>query len=98
MSTDRTTAPLSIEEAQAWLDAERCLRSRCRKEAHAHGSMPVRAIEGSAAPVIAGEAAYHTTMSGRTVVRCPNSYGWRTWYHASTKRVEVGADYVASIM
>jgi hypothetical protein len=45
-------------------------------------------------PAIAGESYYWTTPSGKTIVRYPNAYGYRTLYHASTRRIEVGRDWL----
>lgn len=57
---------------------------------------PVVAVPGKAAPRTAGEAGYHTTPSGKTIVRHPGAYGYRTWYHCSTLRVEVGVAWLAA--
>lgn len=52
---------------------------------------PVKVIPGGAlAPRELGESYYHTTLSGKTIVRYPNAYGWPTKYHCSTRRVVVG--------
>lgn len=57
---------------------------------------PVAVVEGYVAPRLAGRSYYWTTLSGRTIVRHPNAYGWPTLYHASTRRVEVGADWIVA--
>lgn len=56
---------------------------------------PVVVVDGDIRPHMAGEHGYHTTPSGKTIVRHPNAYGWRTVYHCSTLRVEVGRDWLA---
>lgn len=68
-------------------------RTRARRAAglQPHDSRPVFVIpEGSHPPVVLGHPPYHTTPSGQTIVHHPNSYGWPTWYHPSTRRVVVG--------
>ena len=56
---------------------------------------PVRVVRGGAlAPRLLGESYYWTTLSGKTIVRHPNAYGWPTWYHGSTRRVLVGEGWV----
>lgn len=44
----------------------------------------------------AGRSYYWTTPSGKTEVRHPSAYGWPTLYHASTRRVVVGADWITA--
>lgn len=61
----------------------------------ARDTRPIVVVEGSQAPAEGGESYYWTTPSGRTIVRYPNAYGYRTLYHASTRRVEVGAAWLA---
>lgn len=54
-------------------------------------------IDGeSFAPALVGERGYFTTPSGKTVVEHPGSYGYRTIYHRSTRRITVGSLWVAS--
>jgi hypothetical protein len=59
--------------------------------------MPVEVVPGAQAPSVAGETYYWTTPSGKTIVRHPNAYGWRTLYWPSTLRVEVGADWLTLV-
>jgi hypothetical protein len=47
------------------------------------------------APRTVGQSYYWTTPSGRTIVHHPQAYGYRTLYHASTRRVIVGEQWVA---
>lgn len=56
--------------------------------------MPVVVVDGSQSPSVLGRSYYWTTPSGKTEVRHPNAYGWRTWYHASTLRIEVGIEWI----
>lgn len=87
MITATATTPLSITT-----------RRMVRVEAGAGSRTPVRVVDGDSPPTLAGERGYHTTRSGRTVVRHPNAYrragGWYVVYHASTIRVEVGAGWL----
>lgn len=46
------------------------------------------------APREVGRSYYWTTPSGKTIVHHPNAYRWPTWYHASTRRVIVGSDWI----
>lgn len=63
-----------------------------------HTRMPVVIIIGSDQPPrIAGESYYWTTPSGKTRVHYPNAYGYPTLYHASTRRIEVGSGYLATL-
>lgn len=70
-------------------------RRIARQAAHAHANCPVEVIDGAAAPTLRGRSYYWTTLSGRTEVRYPSAYGWPTLYHASTLRVQVGAEWLA---
>jgi hypothetical protein len=70
-------------------------RRIAREYAGAHRTMPVVVVDSDEAPHIVGEAAYHTTPSGKTIVRHPNAYKWRTVYHCSTHRVRVGRGWLA---
>jgi len=45
-------------------------------------------------PKLVGNPGYHTTPSGKTIVNHPGAYGWRTVYHCSTERVEVGREWI----
>lgn len=60
-------------------------------------SYPVHVIVGGAlAPRLLGTSYYHTTLSGKTIVRYPSAYGWPTQYHHSTHRVVVGDQWLAA--
>jgi hypothetical protein len=50
---------------------------------------------GRMAPRKLGRGYYHTTLSGKTIVRYPNAYGYPTLYHPSTRRILVGELWVA---
>jgi len=45
-------------------------------------------------PKLVGSSGYHTTPSGKTIVTHPGAYGWRTVYHCSTERIEVGREWI----
>ena len=51
---------------------------------------PVVVVGGNYKPRMAGGSYYWTTPSGKTIVRCPNSYGWPISYHPSTLHIVVG--------
>jgi hypothetical protein len=53
---------------------------------------------GSGKPALVGESYYWTTPSGKTIVRHPNAYGWRTLYHPSTLAVECGAPSIRAAL
>lgn len=55
---------------------------------------PVVIIEGNSPPEIKGKKPYWTTPSGKTIVHHPSAYGWKTLYHKSTRRVEVGEEWL----
>lgn len=57
------------------------------------GNCPV-VITGSGKCEYKGEAGYHTTPSGKTIVSHPSAYGYRTVYHKSTERLEVGTRWI----
>lgn len=59
-----------------------------------YDSRPIVIVDGNAAPHVTGHSYYHTTPSGKTIVRHPAAYRWPTQYHCSTRRVEVGADWI----
>ena len=56
-------------------------------------SRPISLVDGNAPPRITGNSYYFTTPSGKTIVRHPSAYGWRTVYHHSTRRIEVGKNW-----
>jgi hypothetical protein len=59
---------------------------------------PIEFVDGFAAPKLTGRSYYWTTPSGLTEVRHPNAYKWPTWYHASTRKIVVGAGWVIERM
>ena len=61
-----------------------------RIETREHTTTPVHTIPGHSPPIISGSPGYHTTPSGKTVVRHPGAYGHSTLYHPSTVQVAVG--------
>lgn len=73
------------------------IRRIARAAAGAHNTCPVLVVDGSAAPALAGES-YHWVTPGAPV-RYPNAYR-RAWgkpvYVASTLRVEVGLEWLAT--
>jgi hypothetical protein len=71
-------------------------RSWIRSQARAASHLPIAVVDGPSAPQELGERGYWTTPSGRTIVRHPNAYGYPTLYHCSTRRVEVGRDWLAA--
>lgn len=66
----------------------------CRYVARADSNQRIEIIDGSDAPALVGRSYYWTTPSGKTIVHHPSAYGWPTWYHASTRRVTVGRDWL----
>lgn len=68
-------------------------RNLVRDEAGARHHIPVSLVDGDRAPKLVGSGYYWTTPSGKTIVHHPSAYGWRTWYHCSTRTVEVGRDW-----
>lgn len=94
--TETTGKEKTIQQTwQERINASADLRRYLRQQAGTTGTQPVFAIDGAAEPELVGEGFYHTTPSGKTRVNHPNAYGWRTWYHHSTMRIEVGADWLA---
>lgn len=74
-------------------------RSIVRKLAKQTGTCyPVYIVEGNKSPQLEGCGYYYTTVSGKTIVRHPRAYGYRTKYHPSTKRIEVGVDWFCSFV
>ncbi len=51
-------------------------------------------VDGFNEPEIKGNHAYHTTLSGKTIVYHPNAYGWPTIRHCSTRYIEVGRGWL----
>jgi len=92
-----TTTPTTIETTlQEIIDGTPALRRWLRLAAGlvARDTRPVAIVEGDGAPRVAGDSYYWTTPSGKTIVHHHSAYGWPTWYHASTRRVEVGATWL----
>lgn len=78
---------------------ERRIRSLVRAECGLSGTpYPIVVVPGGRPPELVGESYYWTTPSGRTRVRHPNAYGWPTLYHASTRRIEVGEQWVMNLI
>lgn len=75
------------------------IKSLCRRLAGCckYDAVDVVMIPGSQEPTLCGRSYYWTTMSGRTEVQFPSAYGWPVWYHASTRHVTVGADWINSL-
>lgn len=57
-------------------------------------SYPIVIVDGFAAPRLRGRSYYWTTLSGKTEIAYPKAYGWPTLYHASERRIEVGAGWL----
>ena len=71
-------------------------RAILRSANQPQANIAIEIIPGIAlAPRSVGESYYWTTPSGKTIVRYPSAYRWPTWYHHSTRRVQVGADWNA---
>jgi len=87
-----------VVRAQSLVDGGDRLRWAVRHAAGGRGAadyrVPVIVVAGRERPRYRGEGGYHTTMSGRTRVYHPGAYGYRTLYHCSTRRVEVGARWL----
>lgn len=58
---------------------------------------PVVVVPGARRPYLIGDSGYYTTPSGKTIVRSPQAYGWRTLYHPSTEEIRVGARWIARL-
>jgi hypothetical protein len=72
-------------------------RAILRSANQPQANIAIEIIPGIAlAPRNAGESYYWTTPSGKTIVRYPSAYRWPTWYHASTRRVQVGEQWLAA--
>jgi len=70
-------------------------RARIAAGLNPRNTRPVEVIPSSnQTPELVGRGYYHTTLSGRTIVRHPNACGWPTWYHHSTLRVVVGEEWL----
>jgi hypothetical protein len=73
------------------------LKQLARMWVGSRANMPVEVVDGKIAPREVGSGYYFTTPSGKTIVRYPNAYGWRTLYHPSTLRIEVGRDWKSNV-
>lgn len=62
---------------------------------HPRHAVPVIVEDGSSPPRAEGSGYYWTTPSGKTVVRYPSAYKWRTLYWPSTRKVVVGREWLA---
>ncbi len=58
-------------------------------------NIKIEIVPGNVAPHLAGRSYYWATPSGKTEVHHPMAYRWPAWYHASTRRVVVGAEWLA---
>jgi hypothetical protein len=74
------------------------VKSMCRRLAgcNSRDSVRVTMVPGASEPRESGESYYWTTPSGKTRVRYPSAYRWPTVYHASTRVVTVGAEWLSS--
>lgn len=75
------------------------VRRAIKRRIDAPNHVYVVVVEGSkkrenSRPKLVGSSGYHTTPSGKTIVTHPGAYGWRTVYHCSTERVEVGREWI----
>ena len=76
------------------LPAFRAARIAAAARANCH----VRVVSGDVAPRLVGRSYYWTTPSGKTVVRHPNAYRWPKLYWPSTRRVEVGEEWIERML
>lgn len=83
---------------QMIIDENPQVRSDIRRLGGLKGTTcPIFVIPGKQSPKLAGDGFYFTTPSGKTIVHHPNAYGWRTQYHPSTRRVEVGSTWLKNM-
>lgn len=90
MNADTTTTTTETTREQ-----RKAIRQAARCDQHDH--CPIVVVEGSAAPREVGQSYRWTTPSGREV-RHPSAYRahyGRPVYHHSTRRIEVGAEWLA---
>lgn len=69
------------------------VRKAIKREFSVDNHVPVYLVTGREVEKL-GEPGYHTTPSGGTIIRYPNAYRWRTVYHTSTERLEVGRGWL----
>lgn len=78
---------------------KRTIRAACKGQLYWRNNLPVVVVDGDGPPTIKGEHQYHATKTGIRINH-PNAYSRRGWssiiYHASTLRVEVGAEWVGA--
>lgn len=76
-------------------------RRQVRRIANADNNLPVVVVPGNAAPTRKGSS-YHWETRGGTRIMHPSAYSRKGWsnivYCGSTRRVEVGQDWLASHM
>jgi len=78
------------------IDADPELRTAIRRAAGAsRTNLPITVVWGIQAPRVAGNPAYRTTPSGKTIVTA-NSYKWPTVYHCSTRHIAVGVGWLVN--
>lgn len=53
--------------------------------------------EGNLPPKSAGSSYFFTTLSGKTIISHPSSYGWAMKYHHSTRHIKVGKNWQPKI-
>ena len=87
---------MGVDNAGKLLD---WVRRAIKRRIDAPNYVDVVVLEGSkkrenSRPKLVGNSGYFTTPSGKTVVAYPGAYGWRTVYHCSTERVEVGREWI----
>lgn len=58
-------------------------------------SAPIEIVAGDTAPRAAGRSYYWTTPGGKAI-QYPNAYRWPKVYHASSRRIEVGVDWLVA--
>jgi hypothetical protein len=69
----------------------------CRLVCNTSNSTKIEFVKDSKLPpTLLGTGFYHTTLGGK-IVHYPNAYGYRTIYHPSTLRIEVGEHWKPKI-
>jgi len=77
------------------------IRRAIRRVARAHRTCPVHVVDGDSRPLLAGESYYWTWTPNPNGTRIRSNRGramHRSYYHASTLRVEVGADWLRTVI
>jgi len=90
---DNVTGLNDNDELIGWV------RRAIKRRIDAPNHVDVVVIDGSkkrenSQPKLIGHAGYHTTPSGKTIVTYPSAYKWRTVYHCSTERIDVGREWI----